>query len=103
MPAVGPAPERSGTPGVQHSESKASGAASCKGAITGKDILLQGFTILRLWGPRTYLRCLRATLSRGSTPFLAVVSEAQRIPRCVEEGIGVGGLRANRSRSDRPR
>ncbi len=54
-----------------------------RGAITGKDVLLQTFTILRLWGPQTYLRCLRAVLSRGPTTFLAVVSEEQRIPSTI--------------------
>jgi hypothetical protein len=44
-----------------------------KGLITGKDVVLQGPTIVRLWGLRMYLRCLRALLSRRPTTFLAVV------------------------------
>ena len=33
------------------------------GVITGKDVLKNSLTIVRLWGPKTYLRCLRAALS----------------------------------------
>jgi hypothetical protein len=45
-----------------------------RGLITGRDVVLHAFTIIRLWGLPTYLRCLRATLSRRPTTFLAVVS-----------------------------
>jgi hypothetical protein len=45
-----------------------------RGLITGRDVVLRAFTIVRLWGLPMYLRCLRATLSRGPTTFLAVVS-----------------------------
>ncbi len=44
-----------------------------RGVITGRDVVLHAFTIVRLWGVPTYLRCLRATLSRRPTTFLAVV------------------------------
>ncbi|BDG02915.1 hypothetical protein AMOR_19110 [Anaeromyxobacter oryzae] len=44
-----------------------------RGLITGKDVVLHAFTIIRLWGLPTYLRCLRATLSRRPTTFLGVV------------------------------
>jgi hypothetical protein len=44
-----------------------------RGLITGRDVVLNAFTIIRLWGVPTYLRCLRATLSRSPTTFLAVV------------------------------
>jgi len=44
-----------------------------RGVITDREVLRHGFTIVRLWGLRTYLRCLRATLSRRPTTFLAVV------------------------------
>jgi hypothetical protein len=44
-----------------------------KGLITGRDVFLHAFTIIRLWGLPTYVRCLRATLSRRPTTFLAVV------------------------------
>ena len=36
--------------------------------------MTQAFTIVRLWGFATYLRCLRAAVSRRPTTFLAVVS-----------------------------
>ena len=48
------------------------GYRAMRGLITSKDVVLHAFTIVRLWGPRTYLRCLRATLSRRPTTFLAV-------------------------------
>ena len=44
-----------------------------RGLITGRDVVLHAFPIIRLWGLPTYLRCLRATLSRRPTTFLAVV------------------------------
>jgi hypothetical protein len=43
------------------------------GVITGKDVLKNSLTIVRLWGPRCYLRCLRAALSREPSTFLQVV------------------------------
>lgn len=44
-----------------------------RGLITSKDVVLHAFTIVRLWGLPTYVRCLRAMLSRTPTTFLAVV------------------------------
>jgi hypothetical protein len=44
-----------------------------RGLITSKEVVLHGPTIVRLWGLRTYLRCLRAALSRRPSTFLAVV------------------------------
>lgn len=44
-----------------------------KGLITGKHVVLHAFTIIRLFGLPTYVRCLRATLSGRPTTFLAVV------------------------------
>ena len=45
-----------------------------RGTITGREVVLHAFTIIRLWGLPTYVRCLRATLSRRPTTFLAVVA-----------------------------
>jgi hypothetical protein len=45
-----------------------------KGLITSRDVVTHAFTIVRLWGFATYLRCLRAALSRRPTTFLAIVS-----------------------------
>lgn len=45
-----------------------------RGVITGKDVLRHSVTILRLWGPRCYLRCLRAALSKSPSTFLNVIS-----------------------------
>jgi hypothetical protein len=43
------------------------------GVITGKDVLKHSFTIVRLWGPRCYLRCLHAALSTEPSTFLEVM------------------------------
>ncbi len=44
-----------------------------RGVITGKDVVRHTVTILRLWGPRCYLRCLRAAMSSRPTTFLETV------------------------------
>jgi hypothetical protein len=44
-----------------------------QGVITGRDVVRHSFTIIRLWGLATYVRCLRATVSRRPSTFLAVV------------------------------
>ena len=48
------------------------------GTITARDVLLQGFTIVRLWGPRRYLRCLGAALRGRPCTFLAVLDLLHR-------------------------
>ena len=47
-----------------------------RGVITGKDVIRHSFTIVRLFGPRCYLRCLRAALSKKPSTFLETVSAA---------------------------
>ncbi len=47
---------------------------SVQGTITGKDVLIHSLTILRLWGPSVYIRCLRAVVSRRPCTFLGVVA-----------------------------
>jgi hypothetical protein len=47
-----------------------------RGLITSRDVVLHAFTIIRLWGVPTYLRCLRAAVSRRPTTFLSVVHAA---------------------------
>lgn len=44
-----------------------------RGVITGKDVLRHPLTIVKAWGLRRYLRCLRAGLSKTPTTFLAVL------------------------------
>ena len=44
------------------------------GVITGKDVIRHSMLICRLWGVRTYFRCLRAALSTAPSTFLEVVS-----------------------------
>jgi hypothetical protein len=45
-----------------------------RGVITRKDVLGHPLLIVRLWGPRRYLRCLRAAFSSAPTTFLEIVS-----------------------------
>jgi len=45
-----------------------------RGVITGKDVIRHSVTIVRLFGPRCYLSCLRAALSRCPSTFLEVVA-----------------------------
>jgi hypothetical protein len=45
-----------------------------RGTITGRDVLLNSVTILRLWGPVFYVRCLRAIASRRPCTFLEVLA-----------------------------
>ena len=47
-----------------------------RGVITGKDVIRHSVTICRLWGPRCYLRCLRAALSSRPSTFLEIVAAA---------------------------
>ena len=49
-----------------------------QGTITGRDVIRHSLTILRLWGPTCYVRCLRAIVSRRPCTFLDVISTAQR-------------------------
>ncbi len=51
---------------------------SVRGTITGKDVIIHSLTILRLWGPSVYLRCLRAVVRREPCTFLGVLASAQR-------------------------
>ncbi len=48
-----------------------------RGTITGKDVILHSVTILRLWGPGFYLRCLRAMASGRPCTFLDVLSHGR--------------------------
>jgi hypothetical protein len=45
-----------------------------QGTITSRDVLLHSFTILRLWGPGFYVRCIRAIASGRSCTFLDVLA-----------------------------
>ncbi len=45
-----------------------------QGAITSRDVFRHSLTILRLWGPACYVRCLRAIVSRRHCTFLEVIS-----------------------------
>src|SRR5690242_7734898 len=54
-----------------------------QGLITGTDVVREGFTIVRLWGLRCYLRCLSALISRRHCTFLEVLY-ARPQPRVSE-------------------
>ena len=43
------------------------------GCITTKDVLRHPVLICRLWGPRCYLKCLRAVMSGRTCTFLEMV------------------------------
>jgi hypothetical protein len=45
-----------------------------RGVITRKEVLANSMLIIRLWGFRCYLRCLRAALSSAPSTFLEVVA-----------------------------
>ena len=45
-----------------------------QGAITGRDVIRHSFTILRLWGPGCYVRCIRALVSRRPCTFLGIIT-----------------------------
>ncbi len=45
-----------------------------QGSITSKDVLRHSLTILRLWGPSCYVRCLRAIVSGKPCTFLEVIN-----------------------------
>jgi hypothetical protein len=45
-----------------------------QGTITSRDVLLHSLTILRLWGPGFYVRCLRAIASGRTCTFLDVLA-----------------------------
>ncbi len=52
-----------------------------QGSITGKEVILHSVTILRLWGPGVYLRCLRAVVARRQCTFLGVLAAPERSRR----------------------
>lgn len=52
-----------------------------RGTITGKEVLLHSFTILRLWGPSVYVRCLRAMVSGRPCTFLGLLAEERAVIR----------------------
>jgi hypothetical protein len=52
-----------------------------QGTITGKEVVRYWLTIVRLWGVRCYLRCLRAAASLQRSTFLGVVSRCESAMR----------------------
>jgi hypothetical protein len=52
-----------------------------RGVITRKEVLAHPLMIVRLFGPRAYLRCLRAAFSARPTTFLETVFAHPRASR----------------------
>jgi hypothetical protein len=48
-----------------------------QGTITSRDVLLHSLTILRLWGPVFYVRCLKAIASGRTCTFLDVLARRE--------------------------
>jgi len=48
--------------------------AGVQGTITSRDVLIHSVTILRLWGPAFYVRCIRAIASGRHCTFLHVLA-----------------------------
>lgn len=46
-----------------------------QGTITSRHVFLHAFTIVRLFGPSVYLRCVKAIASRRHCTFLELVAE----------------------------
>jgi hypothetical protein len=67
-----PAPERDIFP-ASGGTADATGEG-VQGTITSRDVLLHSITILRLWGPAFYVRCIVAIASRRSCTFLDVLA-----------------------------
>jgi hypothetical protein len=51
-----------------------------QGTITGKDVVLNSVTIVRLFGVSAYLTCLWAALSRKPSTFLGSLYPASAHP-----------------------
>jgi hypothetical protein len=49
-----------------------------RGTITSKEVFRQWLTIVRLFGARCYLRCLRAAVGRTPSTFLGVVARCDK-------------------------
>jgi hypothetical protein len=61
-----------------------------QGTITSKHVVLQAFTIIRLWGIGTWFLCLRAALSGEQTTFLRVLYPAPCYVRSSHSSVGSG-------------
>ncbi len=51
-----------------------------RGVITGKDVVLHSFSIVRLWGVSTYLHCFWAAITRRPSTFLGLLYPARGEP-----------------------
>jgi hypothetical protein len=50
------------------------GHSRVRGSITGREVIFHSVTILRLWGPSMYLRCLHAVVTGRSCTFLGLLA-----------------------------
>ena len=60
-----------------------------RGAITGKDVVVNSVAIVRLWGLRTYLHCVWAAVTRRPSTFLGVLYADGRRTRLDPERIAL--------------
>ena len=64
-----------------------------EGVISAKEVLLNGGSIARGFGLRSYLRCLLALFSRRRTTFLEVVWDSQAAQvACLTSAAQRGGV-----------
>jgi hypothetical protein len=61
--------------GVRRSGIPDAGPRGVQGSIKGRDVLLHSVTILRLFGPGVYLRCIRAMVERRPCTFLEMLAD----------------------------
>ena len=53
-----------------------------RGVITGKDVVLQTLSIVRLWGVEKYFQCLWAAVTRRPSTFLGILYPATSYAKC---------------------
>ena len=61
-----------------------------EGAISSRDVVRHAFTIVRLWGPGLYARCLLAVACGRRTTFLDVLGEAEAFSPSQGDGASEG-------------
>jgi hypothetical protein len=75
-----------------------------KGVITGKDVVVNAVTIVRLWGAGAWLQCAWAAMTRRPTTFLGTLGPVLRpapagVARAARPGAVLLAARVSTSRS----
>ncbi len=55
-----------------------------RGVITGRDVVLHSFSIVRLWGVSKYLQCFWAAVTRRPSTFLGILYPMRDEPSGAE-------------------